>query len=713
MHTEEENNIKWATMIPLIGGSALGCEKATGVKPEYHLSYSPFSKNEAHLRKHWPNVHMMYLDEMNKRVELGNEEIDFVNSVCPCAGLSMLNVSKSGQSARGADAVQNDWMLKSAQFVLSFIKPKCLWGENAPGLFDNPGKDLVEKLRQIAENHSYSFSLVKTNSELHGLPQRRMRTFYFFWKSPTVPRLQWKETEAKPLAEYLKEIPSWATFQNEYVHEGKASERYRPYQYVLLREGLTHAEFYKKNGRGTVAKYLEKHGLIDDCILWLKQYYPRETFSISGNGKCRTHIDVLEHMKRKLNQGLGYWDDSLKFMGNAFTAVISKNIEYAVHPSEDRFFSVRELLHLMGMPHDFQIDKKQNINHVCQNVPVNTAKDWADEVVKFCQGKAEMTRYTFMKQDNVNKQIVETFPPQAHEERLALKRKAVQVKWEKKMIKSEVGFNVDALLKQEELSIKQEIDYNSDYSIGSGYMDSRYGVNDMKYEIDIKQELEDVKPMMNLDFSRYQSGNIIGGVHSFDKPISFFGTKPKVEPNVSLPILATTFKEEPSNAVIIKPYTSYKQVEVEPSNMSNVDPMVTLPTARDTVKVKEPLPTIVVEDDDEPETKPSKKFRCGICSLLFPTKEHLQTHWKSDCRLIDEPTPTYNCGNCGIRTQTVDEMKHHWRTVRCIGFPQNQARSFDQKPVSIIQKEKLMKSSVLSNINLLIENGTLTTSRRL
>merc|ERR1719481_619015 len=101
-------------------------------------------------------------------------------------------------------------------------------------------------------------------------------------------------------------------------------------------------------------------------------------------------------------------------------------------------------------------------------------------------------------------------------------------------------------------------------------MDSRYGVNDMKYEIDIKQELEDVKPMMNLDFSRYQSGNIIGGVHSFDKPISFFGTKPKVEPDVSLPILTTTFKEEPSNAVISKPHTSSKQVQVEPSNMSNV-----------------------------------------------------------------------------------------------------------------------------------------------
>ena len=246
-------------------------------------------------------------------------------------------------------------MLNSAEFVLTHIKPKVLWGENAPGLFDNPGKELVEKMRLIAEKHEYSFSLAKTNSELHGLPQRRMRTFYFFWKSPTVPFLQWKETKAPPLTEYLNQIPKWATWQDVFVHEGRASERFRPYQYVLQREGLTHAEFSKKNGRGTVAKYLEKNGLIDDCILWLQTFYPHETFSNSG-GKSKTHIYQLEHMNRKLAQGLGYWDDSVKLMGNSFTAVISKNIEFAVHPTEDRFFSVRELLHLMGMPHDYEID---------------------------------------------------------------------------------------------------------------------------------------------------------------------------------------------------------------------------------------------------------------------------------------------------------------------------------------------------------------------
>merc|ERR1719233_2854108 len=248
---------------------------------------------------------------------------------------------------------------------------------------------------------------------------------------------------------------------------------------------------------------------------------------------CRTHIDVLEHMKRKLSQGLGYWDDSLKFMGHAFTAVISKDIEYAVHPTEDRFFSIRELLHLMGMPHDYQIDRKQIINHVCQNVPVNTAKDWADEVVKFCQGKAEMTNFSFMRQDNVTQNLVETFPPLAPEERLAHKRKAVQMKIERKQLKQEVESNVDEIFKQEEFGIEQAYD-------DSGYMEGEHV--DHKYEEDsIKQEKEDMKPMMN-GLDQYQSvGGFEGGVHSFDKPISFFGTKPKPEPRPPAPIVPHSF----------------------------------------------------------------------------------------------------------------------------------------------------------------------------
>ena len=80
----------------------------------------------------------------------------------------------------------------------------------------------------------------------------------------------------------------------------------------------------------------------------------------------KKHVEVLEGFKNKLKLGLGYWDESVKFMGTSFSAVISKNITSAVHPTEDRYFNVRELLHLMGMPHDFELENPQkNINHQC------------------------------------------------------------------------------------------------------------------------------------------------------------------------------------------------------------------------------------------------------------------------------------------------------------------------------------------------------------
>jgi len=400
-------------MIPLIGGSALGCAKTTGNLPLFHLSYTPFAANESHLHRYWPNIPTFQLDKTTFPVEkiLAEGDIDFINSVCPCAGLSMLNTVTKGASGRGSDAVQNQWMIKSARFVLENVKPKVLWGENAPGLFLSLGEDMVPKLKSLGMEYGYSFSMVKTNTQLHGLPQMRMRTFYFFWRSPTVPMLRYIVKQAPHLIEYLRDIPPWATFQDQFVAEGKVTDRFKPYMYVLLRENMTHQQFSKKMadsfGTITISRYLEKYNLIDDCIEWLKMYFPNHKWSVKNNSKSRTHIQYLTHMKDKLSRGLGYWDDSPKFMGDHFTAVITKNVVYAVHPVEDRFLNIREIMHLMGLPHDFQIDDPKNWNHVCQNVPLNTASDWAAEVLRFCRGEAEMTNFSFLKQDNCSQRIVE------------------------------------------------------------------------------------------------------------------------------------------------------------------------------------------------------------------------------------------------------------------------------------------------------------------
>ena len=314
---------------------------------------------------------------------------------------AMLNTATGGKAGRGAEAEKNQWMIKTSSWVLDNIQPQVLVGENAPGLFTDAGEKVVVMLREIASNYGYSFSLLKTNTELHGLPQKRIRTFYFFWKSPTAPILNWINNPSPTLVEYLRRIPQKASLQDVFIHTGVASQRYRPYQFVLEREGLTHAEFSQKFKKGTIAKYLEKNNLLDDCIDWLETYFPKDKFSMEGNSS-RTHIDSLRHIQKKLSMNKGYWDDSIKFMGDSFTAVIKKNIVSAIHPEEDRFFNLREILHIMGFPADYEISSVKQMNHICQTVPVNTAKDWTEEVVKFCRGELRLSDAVFVKQDNTD-----------------------------------------------------------------------------------------------------------------------------------------------------------------------------------------------------------------------------------------------------------------------------------------------------------------------
>jgi hypothetical protein len=52
--------------------------------------------------------------------------------------------------------------------------------------------------------------------------------------------------------------------------EGQATVRFKPYLFVLLREGLSHAEFAQKFKKGTITQYLFENNLVDECIDWLK-----------------------------------------------------------------------------------------------------------------------------------------------------------------------------------------------------------------------------------------------------------------------------------------------------------------------------------------------------------------------------------------------------------------------------------------------------------
>ena len=160
----------YASCVPLIGGETLAMENVFAKKPKYILSYSAFAANDSQLLEHYNHeVPYHVIDEGNGRTD----HVDVVNAVCPCAGLSSLSPSAS------TDNKANDWMIESAKYVLSKVKPKVFWGENAPRLASKMGAPIVKQLRKIAKENGYTMSLYKTKSKMHGLSQTRDRSFYF------------------------------------------------------------------------------------------------------------------------------------------------------------------------------------------------------------------------------------------------------------------------------------------------------------------------------------------------------------------------------------------------------------------------------------------------------------------------------------------------------------------------------------------------------
>ncbi len=394
-------NISYANIIPLIGGMSIANAKIVGKQPDYVVSYNAFRKNEEHLRRYYKDMPYYVIDEDSFN-PLSLHGVDFVSSVCPCAGLSMLNSAKGTDMSRGACAAQNEWMYKAAEFVLNHIKPRVYWGEMAPALFTNSGKLVADKLYDIASKYNMSFSIVKTTTALHGIPQNRIRTFYFFWDTPTAPVMDFYKREHLPLFEYLNEVSSIKSHHNDFINEGAASEFFLPYKYILEKEQCTHAEFIQKNVKyGTAWGYIHLNDLWDDCIKWLKD----KDRPLTKNSK-NTFTHMCERIKQKTSIGKGYWDNSPHFpIKDRINALIGKNMYRFTHPKEDRFLNIREMLHLMGLPNDFELLNTKSVYHISQNVPVNTAADYTTEVVKFLNGDLSLSTASYLKQDNIRKII--------------------------------------------------------------------------------------------------------------------------------------------------------------------------------------------------------------------------------------------------------------------------------------------------------------------
>jgi hypothetical protein len=132
-------------------------------------------------------------------------------------------------------------------------------------------------------------------------------------------------------------------------------------------------------------------GLAEDCRQWALQ---------NDNPGM---VKFIEHTQRKLADGKGWWDGTPLIFHEATNAIIAKN-SCIVHPGKERGITIREAMWLMGLPHDFEL-VGGSFNHICQNVPVNTATDWTGEIIRYLKGEITEFGGSFLKQNNISQRI--------------------------------------------------------------------------------------------------------------------------------------------------------------------------------------------------------------------------------------------------------------------------------------------------------------------
>lgn len=380
------NNISHATIIPLIGGEAIASTQVFGSRPDYILSYDVFKDNEKHLLNYWNNEVPYYvLDKGDK----APHTVDVISSVCPCAGLSLLS------QGYGDDNQNNQWMIKTAEYILGEVRPKVFWGENAPGFAGKIGKTIREQIQEIGKENGYTMSVYRTKSLLHGVAQIRERSFYFFWRGDKTPILNYFNRPYVPIEDVIRSVKS--NFQQEPINKKKPSEN-PYYRYILtaIHNGMSHVEYSTMIGPSSVRDadafgYIEKMGHNYKQVAdWMQENgYPEEV------DKCMYKYKKLEEGGSLMRRGVTVPKDRIGAFVGHYPMMLT-------HPDEDRFITYREAMTIMGLPSDFELvnANAQNANHICQNVPVQTAADMAGEVLAVLNGERQMVNSKYVVQHN-------------------------------------------------------------------------------------------------------------------------------------------------------------------------------------------------------------------------------------------------------------------------------------------------------------------------
>lgn len=399
--------ITWISVQNLIGGMALGFEKEFGYPKAIVTNGVENDKlyiNYCKQRGLDIPVYLMNADytEIIDGPTDKLPDVDMYVMTPICSGLSMLNTCKIGDKRRGcADNCQNQNMYNLTSLALR-NNVKVAVFENAPALYTKSGSDVADKLHQIANDFNYSFGLFATNTLFHGIPQSRKRTFAMFYRDTNPALFNFERKQIKDFCTYLDEIPQEAEYQN-VIFENLNDDIYL--NFIL--------DFTHKKTMGEVLKFLNldlkcatARRIIEilgyeHFVKWCDKKLAKITDEnkIKTLQKCKKYIN---HCINKKSIEKGVFDSTPMFYLDGHTnAIIAKNF-LIYNYNHNRFCSLRELMYLMGLPHDFKINVSRDVPKITQNVPVCTSNFIARQLKSYFENKLPIANSKFVKQNNHN-----------------------------------------------------------------------------------------------------------------------------------------------------------------------------------------------------------------------------------------------------------------------------------------------------------------------
>lgn len=392
--------MKWIALQPLTGGIYLGAERVFGKPAECILSYPHLSaaktlgkvkqaNNEYHLfeylKKHNRMPDLFFFkdkmlgnyEELDYSIPEGAnfENIDAVVGLPICSGLS----TATNFSAEQRD-LRNCNLKFLCKYALSVIKPKIYVFENAPVLTSDKGEFIRKILNNIALEYGYTPIYYRTNTNLHDNVQHRLRTFVFFLRNDLcetgMPTIQWEKIQPS-IDEYFSKMPENATQQDRFLDFENMffddALKYTIYRYgddwrnKICSSNVFKDVYLNPDERKKFMEYAEKH--LDEKHI----------------EKWKTHFARVDS---KLAEGKGWWNIT-PIYPKEICAVMHKMMASVVHFSKNRRYNARELMHLMGMPSDFEIlsEYTNDLKQIGQNVPVRTMQFIAQQVVNILENK--------------------------------------------------------------------------------------------------------------------------------------------------------------------------------------------------------------------------------------------------------------------------------------------------------------------------------------